>query len=646
MSVRLQSTALDNSKAVVPQALIIYIQVMVVTGFEIFGVVTSSLSTLNLARTITESLILTIKEFRDAGAKLHDLNERFSSFQGRLDTWATETWQISETTSLVYYKTIWGADEWQSISNQIRMIDKTCEDVTVLLASLLPEDQRTALEDAHGRKLMKSAKGSAPKKEPQGSVASSSQPSRSLEKFSVTKRYSRKDEAQKLRDLENKAKKAAKFSQKAAFVLKNSSQLNNAMDRLDSMFASVEHDADERFYVQFPNLPRYAPLRDRLEAVRQSLLLERAFGSREASKALYKWCTSSGRADGNSSQTRPGWKDLKIEMGLVFEDAHSKHPAASSTLHFHLLVSWKDREDWQEFAFDGPIESTAVAVDPGLSQHESTAASDANLIEDFASACAALIAKRTQDLRISPSSAFRFRSRHPPSEPIRLSQKYRVTEKCLQNLLLEIELRNEDEKYDEFPISERYDLAYRTVEFGLMLLGTSWLRNFDKKSLVRLRIGAEQRRRFVLEVQAARVTRLRWDQLPNLLGNAPLTLDPSQTSIPEPELFRVGILLVEIALGRPVLRISKHPDNDKICLVFRKDGSPSGYSAWPLRLVVERVTKRGGPDYGMAVEFCLLQFEAWRNQAWNDLSNTTDSAASEEAYRAVLKEYYLRVYLP
>src|SRR6266480_4939537 len=266
---------------------------MVVTGFEIFGVVASSLSTLNLARTVTESLISTFKHFGNAGAELYDLSERFRSFQGRLDTWATETWQISNNTSVEHYQAIWGLEGWRSIASQIRMIDKTCEDVTTLLAHLLTEEQRKAVERKHGTQLSKISRANPFKRrDSQAEQASDSQSSSANSALSIVRSYNRKREVDELRKLEKKAKKAAKFDQKASFILKNLTQLTDSMSRLDSMFAALEHDANERFYVQFPHLSRNASQQDRLEATRQSLLLERAFGSREASKAFYKWCTS------------------------------------------------------------------------------------------------------------------------------------------------------------------------------------------------------------------------------------------------------------------------------------------------------------------------------------------------------------------
>ena len=86
------------------------------------------------------------------------------------------------------------------------------------------------------------------------------------------------------------------------------------------------------------------------------------------------------------------------------------------------------------------------------------------------------------------------------------------------------------------PFTARIELAFKVVECALYLLGTPWLASLNIKRLRRMDI-KEGRRPFVLEVQTL--------DLEELIFEDPEALtEPSQ-------LFRIGVLLVEIALGNP-----------------------------------------------------------------------------------------------
>ena len=86
------------------------------------------------------------------------------------------------------------------------------------------------------------------------------------------------------------------------------------------------------------------------------------------------------------------------------------------------------------------------------------------------------------------------------------------------------------------PFTARIELAFKVVECALYLLGTPWLASLNSKRIRRMDI-KEGRRPFVLEVQTLDLEELFFE-------------DPEALTEPS-QLFRIGVLLVEIALSNP-----------------------------------------------------------------------------------------------
>ena len=86
------------------------------------------------------------------------------------------------------------------------------------------------------------------------------------------------------------------------------------------------------------------------------------------------------------------------------------------------------------------------------------------------------------------------------------------------------------------PFTARIELAFKVVECALYLLGTPWLASLNSKRLRSMDI-KEGRRSLVLEVQTLDLEELFFD-------------DPEALTEPS-QLFRIGVLLVEIALSNP-----------------------------------------------------------------------------------------------
>lgn len=89
---------------------------------------------------------------------------------------------------------------------------------------------------------------------------------------------------------------------------------------------------------------------------------------------------------------------------------------------------------------------------------------------------------------------------------------------------------------DHFSTGAKVELAYKVVECGFFLLGTPWFSSLSSKNILRLKSTGSERNDFVLEIQTLDIKDLVFDD-PEAL---------TETS----QIFRIGVLLMEIALDK------------------------------------------------------------------------------------------------
>lgn len=124
------------------------------------------------------------------------------------------------------------------------------------------------------------------------------------------------------------------------------------------------------------------------------------------------------------------------------------------------------------------------------------------------------------------------------------------------------------------PFSARIELAFKLVECALYLLGTPWLASLNSQRLRRMDI-KDGRQPYVLEVQTLDLDELSFED--------PVALAESS------QLFRIGVLLVEIALNNP------------------EHSVPTEIEELDLRTskMLTLVQQSMGPQYCKATAFCL-----------------------------------------
>ena len=185
----------------------------------------------------------------------------------------------------------------------------------------------------------------------------------------------------------------------------------------------------------------------------------------------------------------------------------------------------------------------------------------------------------------------------------------------LANLLTTLEKATNLSTVEHFSMGAKVELAYKVIECGFFLIGTPWFSSLSSKNISRLRSLGQKRHSFILEVQTVDPYDLLFDD-PGALA---------ETS----QLFRIGILLMEIALDEPnpSSRIENYGhDAERI-------------SKLPL------IEQSMGTQYCKATAFCL-QHRQPKNRFRGPEKYQDDNFDEWESYLAeFLLEYHSQVFL-
>jgi hypothetical protein len=184
----------------------------------------------------------------------------------------------------------------------------------------------------------------------------------------------------------------------------------------------------------------------------------------------------------------------------------------------------------------------------------------------------------------------------------------------------------------EFSRKLKIGLAFKIVESGLYLLGTSWLSYLDSNHILKGDCGRY------------------------LLGTSQSTAFNELDQI-EPQTFHIGTLLTEIALCRPIDGIDKRegPLGDEWNLVMTLP--TYGQRSIPAPEIVLLLKGQGGipgytvgemgEKYAEAVNFCLQQSGELRQDVWQKDWRVDDWPDRRRKYEeALFCDYYTQVYLP
>ena len=211
------------------------------------------------------------------------------------------------------------------------------------------------------------------------------------------------------------------------------------------------------------------------------------------------------------------------------------------------------------------------------------------------------------------------RGSNPPSclflEPSVGTKLLETKPERLNSLLKTPEKGSNPSTVEYISIGAKIELAYKVIECGFFLIGTPWFSSLSSQNIKRIRSLGQKRNNFMLEVQT--------------LDHHDMLSDDPGALAETTHLFRIGILLMEIALDEP----NGHSRIDN-------DGHDE---AWISKLpLIERAM---GTQYCKATAFCL-QYRQPNYRFRGPEKYQGENFVEWQSYLAgFLREYYLGVFI-
>ena len=548
---------------------------MVVTGFEIFGAVGTSIALLDMARQGFESFKKDYKDYKKFGqkiAKSHRDCERVNFLIEELSIY----WDLKDQMSDEWYKAFWGDRGWRLIQEQLAAVLIQCEGLAAMIGKVLPESIYDQIPRADRKRIEARLHENARGADSQEAIHSQTlrRVTRILKK--MIKNDAWKCKIQEIRVVEEYITYTTTPGKKAKYILGSCDQLETHLKDLEHDIKNLAELAEKAWRNRHGTDHSASSRTDRqiiaLSETHKPVLRE-ARRHRDETKALHHCCISTVDS-------------LKLEMSLL-----EGSPAENQSKVFRIFVPQQGRSVHLEvitriLGNDAPTNEVKFRHDFPSACEEAHKGGQA-LFWTRPGGNLGLVASSRQKIWFSLSKA---------ADPLYQNE--------LSMLSLSLRLR-------DITIAEKLELAYSIVESSLTLLGTPWLSALSSQTLKQYRINNRQPPRYVLSIKET-------DQ--NLIRNRFY----SEKGALEQCIFRVGILLAEIALGTVIQKFGK--TNLGLQLVIMEHETTAQRQC-SVHLIVHKVEKEMGKSYSEAVGFCLQ--DPWEPGTLYDPSFKQEEQAME-----------------
>ena len=424
-----------------------------------------------------------------------------------------------------------------------------------------------------------------------------------------------------LQELKSKADRESKprLSWKRAYrALQTQREPSAKMQELQELSATLTRTVDELWIYSetvFDSL--HGVLSHDPTASGRGKLLDTALGSRPCSLDLYSHCSASTH-------------NYSLKMDLL-DHGGARHepldvpPGASPSVFYHLITQSRSSQDsLQRLTVErvGSPEFLQWAGDNEVVQ----STEKLQLLK-------ATTSQRSVFIKVAPRGSALDSYIYIPEnhiEPMKLSQ----SPESLAGILEQQAKANsrsigESLTGERLSLGAKIELVFKIVESGFFLLGTPWFASLSSKTLQVLKSTDEKDESYCLKIQTL--------DLEDILFDDPDALAESS------QLFRLGVLLMEIALnrsdlysksdeaGQEAFRISNLPLVEQImgsqyckamafCLQYRESGSS--------KLSFNRRAIKDGQDFRKAEKYDDANFDYWQKYLGE-----------------LLPQYYSQVYL-
>jgi hypothetical protein len=574
---------------------------MPATGLEVVGAAATVLATLELLRKWIHEITTTVTDYRDAGDTLLRLSDDLEAFETRWISWR-DTWGIVEVVSDSIFEATWGK-RWRTILAQVVAIEKICDNFESVLIKLVD-----------GKAVKAKAQAIQKRNELRSRILGSRRSNVDQRHMQIARgrckltRIAGEEDSQALAQA---AKKAVTTRQKLDFVFLKSAELLAFSAELRDRYNTLRDDAIDFFALAHPEIPPGAQLLLRREAISRSTIMQHVMSTKAASEALHWAClgflSRKARTDFDSSANHC----LGLELNLCYDEKDADSDGWQ--IYYHLTISLPGSTKHLDTVVRWPLQRTLEPMSCSLGNSQ---------LPDFRRACA-MIEEQSRpsvfEACIKPDQEV---VKFQLTKQVEWTHKYPCSSTWLRGFLEQMK------KNRGFPAPRKAELAFRIVENGLFLLGTSWLSYLDSSHIQRGDCG-----RFLLGTTAP--------------------LADNELKYIEPQTFHIGTLLAEIALSVPIDGIRRVGDDIDLVITSSYKGAEAQRSL-PAKDVVTLVREESdmGFKYAKAVEFCLQQsgdFLIGRRDAWRkdwQLSSGSWEQRKQAYDNAVFADYFEQVYKP
>ena len=538
-------------------------------AMAVIGAVGATVSTINILKTWVEELLRFLQEYQEVGQTLQSLDLSLVVHETNLRLWM-KFWKLEQQTSRRFQRELWGKETLPAIERIYIAISSALEKTRAELAELLQEYFR-------------------PRSENQAQLGLTS-----IIDF---------------REGAVGAKKRLSPKKIVVFIRKNGPSLKARLQEVAERVVNLRETSTNAFEARHRTAVGRALTEEQLDQAATSMLVQMAIETRYASMGLYQ-----------SYRNKVGSKSITFDVDLIDDRAiqlESVRFRNSVVLKYRFGVPWPSKPQGPlEFLIEGPFDLERQAEQSSIALED----------RGFAAACYAALMNATAEFKIHcRAEVYLFRSRVPLDTIIASSTN---DLKPLVNLLYRLDLQIAEEPALYFPLSQRVKLAYKLIQCGLLISGTSWLSKLENKILKRTPQGQNGDYHFLLELSC----------------DAEVSNEETFAEISQ-HLFAVGVLLVELGLGQPIRTVIW--DNGRTLypgFIMLTPGEGSSPESLASRRWQSQLTTYMGDDYTKATKYCLAQ----KSGSFWDIVRQQDiePEVRERAYLGILQEYYIKAYLP
>lgn len=528
----------------------------------IIGAVSGTVGTINTIKIWVESLERFVRDFKDSGELLLGLKNNIQECEFRLHLWR-EFWQLNGASG-PYLRELWGSRGTRTIVSQLTTIENLCCKFNDSLDSFFGD---TSL--AHQVYNTRST----------GVLESTSK------RLTIFQAYA------------NTIKLNSSNTRIFRFVRTLNSRALEWLALIEPQLTKLESGAVRAYNIRHRQEAKSFLSQEQIDALHAGVLMQMAMEYRDSTEELFRMCFEAN-IPGQNRNIALAQESIKLKIDLIADPSELELERAASAQdiieRYHILFK-------REQQLGASVEAELCILRSAVATTQSEISSSA--LEAYQIALRDSIPAQA----LCKGSMFCFR---PPLEEERLVLSDRPV------IPIKDLLKSDS---DTFLLQDRIHLAYKIVECGSLLTGTSWLASLKTNHVMRSRSRAGFY--YTLDIKPPTPTK-------RISRGSLLT-----------QILLIGTFLIEIGTGM-VLRDFLYGSDG---MLLKLEGPEAAINEYSEEEVKRLLTKNNvGDSYAAAALYC---FGTEIRRKCRVLAQSQHGAILE-SYKEVLKDFYLKIYSP